>query len=196
MTIDLLFPTPVYRVVDTENFLDRPRLLESCLEVVARREVQDRLSNPFHRVASSHLVADRLHLEPRFSGLKRFVEKHAGKFSRSLGYPSGKPRIRQMWVNAGKPGDFVYPHAHPGRNVFMAGVFYVKCDKRDRISILSQQSREEPEVTTPLSTTGQYYEGQEGRLLLFRADTLHGTFPQKGDSRVIISFNLALDDAD
>jgi uncharacterized protein (TIGR02466 family) len=196
MTIDLLFPTPVYRVTDTDDFIDREALLDCCLEVATRREVRQRAPNQFHRVTSSHLAADRLHTEPGFSDLTRHVEKHARKFARSLGYHYGTPRVMQMWVNSGKPGDFVYPHAHPGRHVFLAGVFYVRCDPLDGISILSQQSREEADVTNELNTTGHYYEGQEGRLLLFRPETLHSTFPQQGESRVIVSFNLKLVDGE
>jgi uncharacterized protein (TIGR02466 family) len=196
MTIDLLFPTPVYRASDKNDFLDRQQLLESCMEVVERREVRQRSRNNFHRVTTSHLAADRLHNEPEFSDLTRFVEKHARKFARSLGYHYGTPRVMQMWVNAGKPGDFVYPHAHPGLHVFLAGVYYVCCDPRDGIHILSQQSREEADVINDLNTTGHYYEGQTGRLLLFRPETLHATFPQQGDSRVIVSFNLTLVDGE
>jgi uncharacterized protein (TIGR02466 family) len=193
MTIDLLFPTPVYRATDEDAFLNRQQLLDACLDVIQRREVQQRAPNDFHRVTTSHLAADQLQHEDGFAALTRYVEKHARKFSRSLGYHYGTPQVRQMWVNSGKPGDFVYPHAHPGRHVFLAGVYYVVCDPRDGISILSQQSREEADVTNDLNTTGHYYEGQEGRLLLFRPDTLHATFPQQGESRVIVSFNLGLE---
>ena len=191
MKIDLLFPTPVFETCDDADFCNRKLLQDACLEISRRKEVINRTKNSFHRVNTSHLVSDSLHLNDEFLPLVSFIQKCSKSFLVSLGFPSWTLEITQMWTNVGEKGNFVYPHTHRGE-AFMAGVFYVKCDERDGITFHNSQERMPPEVLNTLNYSTFYYDGMEGRLLLFRAETSHSTFPQEGDSRIVISFNLRL----
>lgn len=190
MQINLMFPTPVYNVIDDADACARPALRRACLQVADKPGIQAR-NNVFHRVDTSHLVDDHLHERDPFAPLATYIDRHAREFVEALGFPGWRLGIKRMWTNVGRPGDFVYPHSHVGDG-FVAGVYYVSCDKRDGISILDAVERTSPDVGNNLNCSSYYYEGLEGRLLMFRADTLHTTFPQQGDERIIVSFNLQL----
>lgn len=190
MQINLIFPTPVYNVIDEADACDRQGLREACRAIAANPRINER-QNVFHRVDTSHLIDDRLHRREAFSPLAAFIDEHAREFIEALGFPGWQLGIRRMWTNVGKPGDFVYPHTHVGDG-FIAGVYYVSCDRRDGISILDPVERTSPDVSNNLNCGSYHYEGIEGRLLMFRADTLHTTFPQQADERIIVSFNLEL----
>ena len=190
MRLNLIFPTPVYNVIDKDDECGRDRLRKSCLAIADNPVVKNK-GNVFQRVGTSHLVDDRLHNREEFSALADYVDRHASEFIHALGFPGCTMDIHRMWTNVGKPGDFVYPHTHVGDG-FLAGVFYVSCDKRDGISILDSVERTAPEVSNNLNCSSYYYEGIEGRLLIFRSETMHTTFPQKGNERIIVSFNLHL----
>jgi len=191
MAIDVLFPRPVFQTVDETDVCKRSRLREACLAIADKPEVKDRSKNNFHRVSTSHLVDDHLHESGAFAPLVDYVDKCSKVFLKSLGFPDSRITIDQMWTNVGEKGDFVYPHTHIGE-AFMAGVYYVSCDPRDGITFHSDTDRTPPAEYNPLNYTTYYYDGQVGRLLLFRAETEHSTFPQEGDERIIVSFNLKL----
>ena len=191
MQINLLFPTPVYHTVDENDVCKREQLRNACLEIAQKSQVRDRPKNEFQRVTTSHLVDEKLHQKEEFSALVSFIEENSKSFLKSLGFPSSSLEIIQMWTNVGKKGDFVYPHTHSGE-AFLSGAFYVKCIPRDGITFHYSHDRTPPEVDNPLNYTTYFYEGMEGRLLLFRSETVHSTFPQEGDERIVISFNQKL----
>ena len=190
MKLNLIFPTPVYNIIDEADDCRRQQLRDACLQISNNPEVSQK-KNIFHRVGTSHLIDDQLHKREAFLPLAAHINKHSTEFITALGFPGWHMDIARMWTNVGTPGDFVYPHTHVGDG-FLAGVFYVSCDKRDGISILDAVERTSPEVSNDLNCSSYYYEGIEGRLLMFRAETLHTTFPQQGEERIIISFNLQL----
>lgn len=191
MQINLLFPTPVFETVDEDDVCNRAELRKACLEVAERDKVKNRVKNVYQRVNTSHLVDDKLHHSDAFRPLVDYINRNSKEFLKSLGFPTWSLEIDQMWTNVGEKGDFVYPHTHQGE-AFVAGVYYVSCDKRDGISFHHHQDRTPPVEYNPLNYTTYYYEGQEGRMLMFRAETQHSTFPQEGDERIIVSFNLSL----
>lgn len=195
MAIDVLFPRPVFETVDDADVCNRARLKQACLAIAHKPAVQDRDKNRFHRVATSHLVDDRLHESDAFAPLAAFVGQCSQVFLKSLGFPGRELVIDQMWTNVGSKGDFVYPHTHLGE-AFLAGVYYVACDPRDGITFHADTDRTPPVEYNPLNYNTYYYEGREGRLLLFRAETQHSTFPQEGDERIIVSFNMTLVEPD
>jgi len=188
MQINLLFPTPVYYSIDEKDVCKRDQLREKCLEITQDEKIQERV-NPYHRVSTSYKVIDDLHTIDAFAPLVEYIEENARQFLEKLGFPRQIFRIVRMWTNVGKKGDFVYPHTHVGEAIF-SGVYYVSVDNRDGISIHDPVDRFPPKEFNPLNLASYSYEGIPGRLLMFRAETLHSTFPQEGEERIIISFNL------
>ena len=191
MTIDLLFPRPVFESIDEEDTCNRTALREACLRIVGKPAAQDAAPDPYYRVASSRADNDQLHHAEPFAALADYINACSEVFLEALGFPGSKGKITQMWANVGSGGDFVYPHNHRDEG-FVSGDYVVSCDPRDGMSFHNDSDRQAPVELNPLNYPNFYYQGQEGRLLMYRSETAHSTFPQQGDERIVISFNIQI----
>ena len=190
--IENWFPTPVYNVVDDEDFANREVLVRECRKVISQVKKTDNatMQSRYERVLSSHAVDDTLFRRKEFSALTEFIAAHVQAFTYALGYRKHPLVLSNMWTNVSVKGNFLFPHTHPG--ALISGSYYVKVEKQDGLNFHDAYSEnysagmELNEYTFQSST----YDGIEGNLIMFRGSTPHSTCPQEADERIVISFNF------
>ena len=84
---------------------------------------------------------------------------------------------------------------HYDRNLLLSGVYYVKCDIRDKIKFFNTPSMlPEPVEYNQYNAQSGEHSCIPGSLIMFTADLQHGTEKQIGEEKIVISFNMNLRD--
>lgn len=145
-------------------------------------------------VNSTHNMTT-LHTQDVFRELCNEIMRHATQFVRMLGY-QGSLYINNMWANRVVKGEYLFPHNHP--NSMLSGAYYIESDHpEDVIKFYDNPTNmlPAPDEYTNLSYDYCTYRCQPGRLILFKSDFIHGCPGLKGDSKIVMSFNIGFVDA-
>ena len=129
MSIELLFPTPVYRAALRARGTAalNARLLRECRQLRAddaagRRWSARHYPNGYTSYGSAHRMQ---RLSPTFAALARELDRHVARFARQLQFALGeRPLVMtDCWVNIMGRGAAHGPHLHPHSTI--SGVYYV-----------------------------------------------------------------------
>lgn len=188
-TIENWFPRPIYYADNIcSEHLDQLEL--NIKEIVKNSGTE---TTKFLGVQSTHTTNSELHLRPEFQILCNNISQHVFNFATILGYSperSFKLNFGNMWTNISDIGGYNFPHTHPG--AVISGAFYVKTAPENNICFYDKY-----EVVTLPDNKTMYagepimYQCIPGRLILFRADFIHGNPPQTSvGEKIVISFNM------
>ena len=201
MSIELLFPTLVYRAALRTRGTGalNARLLRECRQLRAddaagRRWSARNYPNGYTSYGSAHRMQ---RLSPTFAALARALDRHVARFARELQFALGARSLAMTdcWVNIMGRGAVHAPHLHPLATI--SGVYYVAVSagapglkfedpRLERFMAAPPRTRgarrrNRPWVTIPART---------GQLVLFESWLRHEV-PGHRDARerVSISFN-------
>lgn len=187
--IENWFPKPIY-------YTDQVCVPE--LEVYEKRikeilEEKGWADSEYLGVQSTHMTYARLHEDPVFRNFCDAVLHHSFNFAVALGYKpevAFKLKIENMWANVSDQHGYNFPHTHPG--ALISGAFYIKSVPEnvltfyDKYDVLEMPTEESIYRGQPVE-----YKCDPARLILFKADFVHGNAPQKSvGEKIVISFNL------
>jgi uncharacterized protein (TIGR02466 family) len=201
MSIELLFPTPVYRAALRARGTAalNVRLLRECRQLrsddaAGRRWSAHHYLNGYTSYGSAHRMQ---RLSPTFAALARQLDRHVARFARQLEFALGARSLvmTDCWVNIMGRGAAHGPHLHPHATI--SGVYYVAVPTRapglkledprlERFMAApprarDAQRRNRPWITIPART---------GQLVLFESWLRHEVLPNRdARERVSISFN-------
>ncbi len=203
MSIELLFPTLVYRVpLRTRGATAlNARLLRECYQLRAddaagRRWSARHYPGGYTSYGSAHRMQ---RLSPTFAALQRELDRHVARFVRTLQFALGTRRLAMTdcWVNIMGRGAAHGPHLHPLSTI--SGVYYVRVpagapglkleDPRfERFMAAPPRARGARRLNRPWVTMT----ARPGQLLLFESWLRHEV-PSNRDTRerVSISFNYS-----
>jgi|TARA_B100000085_G_scaffold281224_1_gene307427 uncharacterized protein (TIGR02466 family) len=177
--------------------LFEPNILNENLETY-EQEIKTAISkvgtmrDSMLNVDSTHKLRTNIFEVARLKGLRQAIFSHAKEYLSEIGYKElDTLHFENCWANISSEGDYLFPHLHNGS--LLSGVYYVKCDMRDRIKFYNTPSML-PEPTTYTQYNAQFaeYSCVPGSLLMFTSDMMHGTDKQIGEEKIAISFNLNL----
>ena len=184
MSIELLFPTLVYRAALRARGMGplNARLLRECRQLrvddaAGRRWSARHYVNGYTSYASAHRMQQ---LSPTFAALARELDRHVGRFARHLQFALGARSLAMTdcWVNIMGAGAVHAPHLglkfeDPRLERFMAAPPRAPTARRCN----------RPWVTIP---------ARPGQLVLFESWLRHEVVPHRGlRERVSISFNYS-----
>lgn len=188
-TIENWFPRPIYYVDDVcSDELDN---LERSIKEIAKESGTG--TTKFLGVQSTHQTNSELHKKPEFRLLCDTINKHVFNFSTILGYSperSFKLNFGNMWTNISNTGGYNFPHTHPGS--IISGAFYVKTAPGNTICFYDKyEVLSLPDNKTMYCGDPVVYQCIPSRLILFKADFIHGNPPQESvGEKIVISFNM------
>ena len=177
--------------------LFEPNILNENLEIY-EQEIKTAISkvgtmrDSMLNVDSTHKLRTNIFEVARLKGLRQAIFSHAKEYLSEIGYKElDTLHFENCWANISSEGDYLFPHLHNGS--LLSGVYYVKCDMRDRIKFYNTPSMlPEPTTYTPYNAQFAEYSCVPGSLLMFTSDMMHGTDKQVGEEKIAISFNLNL----
>lgn len=203
MAIHALFPTLIYRArlssVPAQRF-DQD-LADEC-EALAASDAAGRRWSAKHYPGgyTSYGSLDRLHLiSPLFSNLRRKIDRHVARLTRSLRYDLGGRTVvmTDCWLNVMPAGVAHSLHLHPAS--FVSGTYYVAVprgagalkfeDPRlSRLMAAPPRRADAPRAMRPFVS----FAARPGDLVLFESWLRHEVPPARYvGERVSISFNYA-----
>ena len=143
-------------------------------------------------VDSTHKVRENIFEVARLKDLRQAIFFHATNFLQEIGYKqTDSLHFENVWANISVKGDYLFPHVHNGS--LLSGVYYVKCDMKDRIKFFNAPSMlPEPTEYNQYNAQLSEYSCIPGALMMFTSDILHGTDKQIGEEKIAISFNMNL----
>lgn len=176
-----------------ENVLsDKLSFYENFIETKFKEHGSDR--HGIHYVESSHASFDQFHTLPEMEDLVREICISSQEYLQEIGYnynTISKLKIKNMWSNISKKGDYLYPHIH-GESL-LSGAFYVCCSEGDKIKFfndLSETFLRPPDFRNKYNYQYCEYPCTPGSLLIFKSNFMHGTEAQKSNKKIVISFNI------
>ena len=143
-------------------------------------------------VDSTHKLRENIFEVARLKDLRQAIFFHATNFLKEIGYKNTDSlHFENVWANISRKGDYLFPHVHNGS--LLSGVYYVKCDMKDKIKFFNIPSML-PEPVEYNQYNAQFVEHTciPGSLMMFTSDMLHGTEKQIGEEKIAISFNMTL----
>jgi uncharacterized protein (TIGR02466 family) len=177
-----------------ENVLnDKLLFYENFIESKFKEHGSDR--HGIHYVESSHASFDQFHTLPEMEDLVREICISSQEYLQAIGYNNNtisKLKIKNMWCNISKNGDYLYPHIH-GESL-LSGAFYVCCGSEDKIKFFNDISNtflKPPDFFNEYNYQYCEYPCTPGSLLIFKSNFLHGTEAQKSDKKIVVSFNIS-----
>jgi uncharacterized protein (TIGR02466 family) len=192
------FPKTLY-VLDNLLLSQLP-VYEARIKEIIKNHGSKRISNLY--VDSTHGSDQNgpgnvLHQDPVFAELVENIYENAFFFLSDLGYDRtfiDALTIGNMWANVSHEGDFVFPHVHP--NSILSGAYYIKKYPNSKIKFFDnlESIYPRPQLPSHLNFDFCEYDCDPGRLIMFKSDFLHGTERQPSDEKIVISFNLVLND--
>jgi len=131
-----------------------------------------------------------------FDYLRKNIFEAVKSYAQALGYTEdqrNRLKFIHMWANESSKGDFNFPHNHAGS--LFSGAFYVKAPTDSKITFYDNfnDMTVEPDEPTHLSHSYTRYNCVENSLLIFKSDLLHGNEKQEDGTKIVISFNIAID---
>lgn len=131
-----------------------------------------------------------------FDYLRKNVFEAVKSYAQALGYTKDqRDRLKfiHMWANESSKGDFNFPHNHGGS--LFSGAFYIKAPTDSKITFYDNfnDMTVEPDEPNHLSHSYTRYNCVENSLLIFKSDLLHGNEKQEDGTKIVISFNVAID---
>lgn len=149
---------------------------------------------PELNVNTTHLMVDLKELEP-FKTFTSILMEEVNTFAKTMGYDTSENRLymQNMWANLSRTGEYLFPHNHPGS--FISGAYYVESTSDvDFIRFYDNVQSMIPSADKPNEYSSEYvqYPCTEQRLLLFKADLIHGCPALRGERKIVISFNIGL----
>ena len=199
MNLETWFPT-VIAYTDGNLLEELPAYYDYCAELT-----QDiPRGTPF---TSSYLTSTLNYHNPlwnkniihdtRFSKLCKLVNEQGTKFGEFLGYKY-ELEITNAWINKIGTNDYHGFHNHiSGGNSLIVGCFYVSAPSGSKINFKSPYAEDyspiEPSADTPYNTKIVQYHCVPGRIMLWRANILHGyDAHNSSEIKFSIAFNLAV----
>ena len=83
-------------------------------------------------VDSTHKLRENIFEVARLKDLRQAIFFHATNFLKEIGYKNTDSlHFENVWANISHKGDYLFPHVHNGS--LLSGVYYVKCDMKDKI---------------------------------------------------------------
>ena len=203
MSIELLFPTLVYRAslrARGTRALDA-RLLRECRQLRAddaagRRWSARHYPNGYTSYGSAHRMQQ---LSPTFAALAREIDRHVARFARQLQFARGARSLAMTdcWGNIMGRGALHGPHLHPHST--LSGVYYVTVPGAAP-GLKFEDPRLERFMAAPPRVRGARranrpwvsFPARAGELLLFESWLRHEVAPNpRAAERVSISFNYS-----
>ena len=135
--------------------------------------------------------------DPRFKQLFDIVLEQGNKFAEYLGYKY-ELEITNAWANKIGPNDYHGFHSHiSSGDALIVGCFYVAAPKGSKICFKSPYADDyspiDPSADTPYNVKIVQYNCVPGRLMLFRANLLHGYDAHNmPETKYSIPFNLSI----
>jgi uncharacterized protein (TIGR02466 family) len=203
MSIELLFPTLVYRATLRTRGAGalNARLLRECRQLRAddaagRRWSARHYPNGYTSYGSAHRMQ---RLSPTFAALARELDRHVVRFVRHLQFAQGAPSLAMTdcWVNIMGRGAGHGPHLHPHSTV--SGVYYVAVPA-GAPGLKFEDPRLERFMAAPprraqaarANSAWVTLPARAGQLVLFESWLRHAVAPNpRAAERVSISFNYS-----
>lgn len=189
VSIETWFPKTIYTATNL-HLSDLLKYKEEILKIIASKSVR----TDANYVETTHGIDTKdLKNNLTFEKLREDILIHANSYLETLGYDL-EVKIRSMWVNLSKKGDYLFPHNHA--NSILSGVFYVSADeKQDTIQFYNNINSMILPVPTQTLNKLSYetcvHYCVPGKLLIFKSDFVHGCPALKGNEKIVISFNIA-----
>jgi uncharacterized protein (TIGR02466 family) len=184
--VEQWFPKPLY-IVNDFMVNELPVYRKWLYELFSLNDDMKRTEEL--NVNSTHNMTT-LHTLDIFRNLSNEITKNATQFVRMLGY-SGDLFINNMWANHVVKGEYLFPHNHP--NSMLSGAYYIESDHPEDVIKFYDNPMNmlpAPDEYTSLSYDYCAYRCQPGRLILFKSDFIHGCPALKGESKIVMSFNI------
>ena len=201
--IESLFATRLYRADLSEQGkpVDTDELAASCYAIAEDDEAGQEWceKNAYPGYTSYASLNDLPTRDPRFSDLKRHLDRHVAAFAKECAFDldGKKLKLDSLWVNILKPGGGHTGHIHP--HAFLSGTVYVEVP--DGASALKLEDPRLPFMMARPGLTDDapeaerpfvYLRPQAGTVLMWESWLRHEvpTNLAKAD-RISISFNYA-----
>jgi len=199
MNIEQWFPT-VISYTDNNCMEELPNYYKYCEEITAdvprgRPFIHSQLISTLN-YKNSKWDKD-VSKDPRFSKLFDVVLEQGTKFADFLGYKY-ELEITNAWVNQIGPHDYHGFHSHiSSGDALIVGCYYVAAPKGAKICFKSPYAEDyspiDVSIDTPYNLKIVQYDCVPGRLMLFRANILHGYDAHNQDEiKFSIPFNLSV----
>ena len=182
------FPQPI--LVESNILNENLEQYETEIKKVVSKIGSKR--NSSLNVESTHKVTNNIFDLATLKGLPEAIFFHATNFLHEIGYTNTDSLyFDNVWANISCKGDYLFPHVHVGS--LISGVYYVKCDIRDKIKFFNTPSMlPEPVEYNQYNAQSGEHSCIPGSLIMFTADLQHGTEKQIGEEKIVISFNMNL----
>jgi uncharacterized protein (TIGR02466 family) len=190
--IEHLFPKPI--LVADNVCVEKLKDFEFIIHDIMSKK--GTVTTNFQHVESTHATMCDLYNIVQFQPLVKEIQNFAYIFLEKLGYSEqciSTIRLKQMWANSSKAGDYLFPHIHS--NSVLSGAYYVKSSSTDCIQFYNDVTDTTlvPENPTEINCRSTDYSCLPGRLILFKSNLLHGTTIKKDmNEKIVMSFNIGL----
>jgi uncharacterized protein (TIGR02466 family) len=169
-----------------------------CLDHLSKFEIKikelfeekGKFRGGMQHVDTLHPVYPYLHHHEEFKPIVDIIHEQSKFYLQQLGYTTAEFYISNMWANISHRGDYLFPHNHGGS--ILSGAFYVKSNSQNKIKFFNMPDdmMPTPQKFNDLNYKYCEYECNQGRLLMFKSDFMHGTESQTTEEKIVISFNI------
>ncbi len=180
------FPKSI--LIEDNICLDHLSLFESKIKELFKNKKITR--SGLQNVDTLHLTYPNLQTHAEFKPLVDSIHENSKFYLQKLGYLTANFYISEMWANISYKGDYLFPHNHSG--CILSGAFYVKSSQENKIKFFNSfdDMMPIPQESNELNYKYCEYDCNQGRLLLFKSNFIHGTEIQQSDEKIVISFNI------
>lgn len=185
-----LFTVPIY-IVDNQVTQEQSAAYEKvCKKLVSEFNVE-KFRNPGITYVTHRIKELNVHTIDEFQDATNLASYHTKNFLLDLGY-SFDIKIANSWFNISYEGDYIQHHVH--ENTFLTCIIYVKNTSKSKIrftqNLYSMLPR--PQQDTKWNTPYRDIECNQGRLIVFRSDQVHGTNRQPRGEKISFVFNYKI----
>ena len=210
MQIIEAFPRPICKF--TWDKVNHEKLKKECYEIIHNKNYEQKNTRNFNlthhflfeKEYNNSKIKKNLQLldNENFNEFKKWIEYNSVYFfTQVIGYDIGEHGVvvTECWLNVCDSGGKQYYHSHS--NAFISGTYYVNYKKNLHSPLLFRSCSEYVDSKTPILTlktknNTKYnavlcqFDYEEGDLLLWESDMIHGYDENENDDRISISFNV------
>ena len=189
-SIDLLFPTPIYRADNIISKEYKDELINLIYDIKSKVPSQD--DKWFCKIYTSYSAHD-LKYSKDFFPLFEAIQNHLYAFISELESTS-RPELQGAWVNIAKKGDFQEHHRHQG--AAFSAVYYLQAPEGSGDLLLENPAGFMPELdnivnNNILNSNTQSYTPIDNSLIIFRSHIQHMVLLGKNEKdRISIALNF------
>ena len=197
MEVVNILPTPVAIIPCPFH----SKVKETVLEEIKEQEVNQLSYNINSRELKHVGHYSVLHNDEKYGRFRNWCEQQAEYYAKEIkgDYIQETVQVTDSWYNISNKGGTQHPHQHA--NSYLSCIYYVNFDaKKDHVNThFSKSENSYPNMVPSLNILRakytQYNEDNqivvnEGELIIFPSQIIHGYSNNEGDNRITLSMNI------